>query len=405
MPFQKFIFYTFFCMLFFMQGFYSQAKTCTEVSFSHLNLSKTEAGFCSDCRSKSNLSSLNTQNWVPALSCFKDSINSKNFTQYTFCPKGNPKNLQKRRATPICKTDKYIESTAQVFREVTQCLGIEDPTYFYALINRESSFQITAESSTGASCYGQLTGVAIADINQNRLPVEVSNLEKCEGLTANWEALNTRGNSKTNQAICKASSNPYTCLAYSAVYYKHLLNQARNLVKSLSIPRLSFKNKNPKQFFLFKDENHLRNHMRKNNLQVKDREDISLFKNQEMVAKMLALQSYNGGPGTIKALFNAYVNQIKSNLWSKNIPARQVFKGRRPPQAPEGMSSSDFINTFRVFTRRYSDGKNRVENSDFVTAILKDYKSVVANDKDKALACGNIPYPKLLNPEARFQGL
>lgn len=385
----------------------SQAESCLDVSFDHLDLSSskigTEAAFCLDCviqDSSSNVyqQALTTSRWVPAESCFTASIQHRKSGKQRVCHRGNLKNLRKWTGS-ICKTPKYIKATAQVFQEVTQCLDIQDPSYFYALINRESRFQITAESHTGASCYGQLTGVAIQEINDKLIPFTAATKEKCDGIVNNWEPLNTtKSGKKTSATICKASSNPYSCLTYSALYYRDLLKQATKEVAQLGLVRVSFKNQNKGKYNLFINTNSFKKYINKYpHLQIDDRQTHSIFQNKKEIAQMIALQAYNGGPSVIN-LLKTYTNQIKGSIFSKDKEISKKYK-TQILKTPVGISSSDFVKTFKQYTSKNSRANHKTENANFVSNVLNDYVSVTGN----LSACGALPAKQLLRPQNRFR--
>ena len=375
---------------------------CIEVSFNHLNLSKTEASFCFNCAVKStnnNLQSLqNMSRLVPSLSCFESSIDQGIRGKHTFCSRRDSNSLTTERHTKICNNNEYITKTAEVFHNVSDCLGMKNPEFFFALINRESRFQLTAESKTGASCYGQLTGIAIADINERFIPFKVPSTQKpsCKSITDNWENLTTNNNRKTRSTICKMSSNPYACLTYSAIYYQQAIQKARNLVDDMDYIKVSLESR-PEKSMMFKDEKSLRKYLRNNPKEkITKKQRLSIFKDKELVSQALALQGYNGGPESVRNLFKNYVNNIKGFTWSSKNPGKsykqQIFRSK-----PHGISFSDFVKTFSDYNKKYSRLSNRRENASFVKDILKDYKSVTRYNS----SCGNVPV-KAIYPENKF---
>ena len=294
----------------------------------------------------------------------------------------------------------YIDTTARAFHEVSQCLNIENPSFFFALLNRESRFQITATSQTGASCYGQLTGVAIADINQKLIPAQVKDYKKCQPLNKNFEPLTNSGRRKTRAAICTSHNNPYSCLFYSGLYYKEAVRQAEKTVSEAG-DALSVKFKNKSQSFIFQNEREYQKYLAKNNLkesQVEKKEPVSLFKDPKTIAQIIALHGYNGGPQSIRNLFTQYSNTIKGRVWSSHHPDRKSYQNAVFSN-PYGIPTSDFVHTFSKYIKKNYRVRHAGQTASFFKNILNDFESVTRNNP----ACGDIPVRKLKRPAGRFK--
>ncbi len=371
-------------------------SACVKVSFEHLQA--TEGDFCVECLYERNQTQNQREILVPTLSCFKKSISSRNTINdlNTSCQNNRIYNLR----GPMCVSNEYATTTARVFHEISQCLDIKDPSFFFALLNRESRFQITATSGTGASCYGQLTGVAITDINERFIPIKVKNPNKCKSLNENWNQLTTRGNRKTKSAVCTAHSNPYSCLFYSAVYYQSALKKARKLIKELRVITIKL-HSNPNRILIFQGEREYQKYFTEKNINrnnIKEKKFISIFQDEEFVAQTIALKGYNGGPQSVRNLFRQYTNTIKGVLWTKDNLG-STYRAEIFNKKPFGIPSSDFITTFGQYVRRYYSGRNRYQTASFAKDVLRDFASITKGSP----SCGNIPIRQLSNPKRQFR--
>ncbi len=359
-------------------------QTCKEVSFNHLQ--STEAGFCFECLTQR----VTAQPlFIPTLSCFKQSVSARKTpippSKNTFCENSS---LQEGTSSiPMCASNQYIKTTARVFHEVSQCLNIKDPSFFFALINRESRFQIAAESGTGASCYGQLTGIAITDINKRFLPAKINDPNKCTAITENWEPLSTTaGNRKTDKTICTLHSNPYSCLFYSALYYLHSLEEAKKIVEDLDIVTVRL-DSNPKNLLIFKGKKDFESHRANNQEEFKEIKEIkyiSIFQDKKLITQTIALQGYNGGPEMIKNQLKNYANTIKGTLWSETETSlSRTYKQAIFNKKPYGIPTSDFIETFG----KYVENHRSQEAGVFAKKVLQDFYDITKNNP----SCGDIP--------------
>ena len=331
---------------------------------------------------------------LPALSCFQKSISQPITRRHRVCRKGVPP-VQKSRLGP-CPSDDYVAKTAQVFYDVTQCLGIQESEYFFALINRESRFQITAQSATGASCYGQLTGIAIADINQRFLPYN-SNDENCAEVFSHFQPLPVkkkgRRYTKTSTARCRAYSNPYSCLFYSALYYKKALERAERLVRDMDM--ILVRVKGQRRPWVFKDQDQYDEYFKTQDKgQIVSEQRLSLLQNKQLAAHVIAMTAYNGGP-SVERGFRHYINQIKSRMWhplhQRNIIS-MIFS-----KTPWGIPQGDFVDSF---TRSLKAQKAyRSETVGYTKDVFSDYEKI---SQGIAPACGVLPAKKALTPEGQY---
>ena len=370
-----------------------------EVSFEHL---QRESEFCLTCPDPSSQSpsfraAQKAIASVPTLSCFQSSIRQK-IKNHNICPNGVQENLERKTKRPICFSDKYTSDTARVFYDVAKCLGMEKPEYFFALINRESRFQITARSPTGASCYGQLTGVAIADVNIRFLPYPGKDKKSCETINKYFDYMPTTGIRRVDpQTTCAAHSNPYSCLMYSAVYYTQALEKAKKLIDSLDIVIVTIKGK-PKERLIFKTEEEFERHFNKpenSKSNIASLRRISLLQDKETAAQILAFQSYNGGPESTRNLFKSYIRDIKGFIWGGGSKSKDYIK-QIFSKKPWGIAPGDFLETFSNYTKK----GHRQETVSFPENVLNDYHQVTSG---LAPSCGNIPYDELTKPPGRFK--
>lgn len=383
-------------------------KNCTPISFDHLQMKVTEAAFtdCVECRQndlQADATTVPPTISIPALRCFQKSIEQP-VRRHRICQEGHPPS-QKTEHAP-CPTEEYPSQTAQAFYDVTQCLGIKNSEYFFALINRESRFQITAESPTGASCYGQLTAIAMEDINRrlqdrNRLPHPYNSDEKnCGTVNNHFEPLPTEtresgGFRKTGQALCRLHSNPYSCLFYSAFYYKQALDRAIRLVDRMDL--LIVKVKESEKSLVFRDQDHFDSYFaNRDKGEITSVKRISLIQDKELAAQVIALAGYNGGPGKVRNIFRNFVNNIKARLWHPS--SQRAILSMLFSKIPWGIPKGDLISALSdQISSQY-----REETGDFATAVLADYERISSG---LAPACGSIPAKDALTPEKQYTPL
>ena len=384
----------------------ANGKDCTPISFDHLQMKVTEAAFtdCVECRQndlRADTATVPPTFSIPALKCFQKSI-ERPVRRHRVCQEGRPP-VQRTEHAP-CPTEEYVSQTAQAFYDVTQCLGIENSEYFFALINRESRFQITAESPTGASCYGQLTAIAMEDVNRrlsgrSRLPHPYNSDEKnCGTVMSHFEPLPTEkretgGYRKAGPALCRLHSNPYSCLFYSAFYYKQALDRAIRLVDRMDL--LIVKVKGKKRSLVFRDQDHFDNYFaNRDKGEITSVKRISLIQDKKLAAHAVALAGYNGGPGKVRNIFKSFMNNIKARLWHPS--SQRAILSMLFSKIPWGIPKGDLIDTLsNNITSNY-----RKETGDYATAVLKDYERISSG---LAPACGTtIPAKEALRPEGQY---
>ena len=379
------------------------SEKCIYLSFDHLDFPKTEANYCPTCDKNNTSSKNNFLNPIPTSNCFNKIVNQSIYSKkHTFCEEGSPPPQTKKGNYSICPSDKYALMTSQVFKDVTHCLGIKNPTYFLALINRESKFQITARSPTGASCYGQLTGIAIQDINLRLYELHqkhATNKKSCERIYPHMKKFDISQTKRKNQisytkpptTLCAVHSNPYSCMFLSGIYYKNSLDEAEKLFNDLKIV---IAKTHSKKSLVFKDNRSYENYIAipKNKKKIKSIRKISLVQNPEAINQILAYTSYNGGPGTTQNYFESYITNIKHKLWNKDKNIQKETRKKIFGSKPVGIPSNRFLHNFSQHIK--SRGASS-EMSTYSLNVLKDFQNIVQKKK-VGDSCGFIPFKNLL---------
>ena len=403
-------FYSFFILIsyfFIFSSLFVEAQ-CRKVDFSHLSM-LTDAEYCFDCNRNQNKNRLVLN--VPARDCFKNSI-SKSIKRHTYCF-GQPRRLQNSQ-TPICSTNNYINTTMQVFHDVTQCTDIKRPEYFFALINRESRFQISARSRTGASCYGQLTAVALADINGADGKFTTQDIQKisqnlksskkreaCGRIMKNWSSVPTVTTAsyfkKTARGKCTLYSNPYSCLLYSALYYKKGVQHLKKVSDELNSYLVT---KKDGQKMLFLNLPDLVDYIKSRKLLTNDIKTISetnFIENEDEVAHLIALKYYNGGP-KVASLYKSYITKIKSEIWGKKASRSKtrLVNYLLVENPPVGISTADFLQSFSKYTKSNYGSNHAGQVASFGKNVLTDFDSVSKNIQP---SCGGLPANALMYPK------
>ena len=378
-------------------------SSCNRISFDHLKMEVTEAAFtnCTECQQQTLKEEAITKApslLIPARRCFEQAIN-QSVKRHRTCKAGRPPS--KRVDRNPCPTEEYISQTAQSFYDVTQCLNIENPEYLFAMINRESKFHITAESKTGASCYGQLTGIAIEDVNRRikkRKPYN-NDQKSCETVARHFQHLPVKKKGgkyrKTRTALCRLHSNPYSCMVYSAFYYKEALKRAKRLIHRMDLILVAMKGS--KKRMIFRDQDHFDNYFKtRDKDQIASTTRISLVQDKDLVAQIVALAGYNGGPGKVRGLFKRFMNDIKSRLWHPS--SQKAILSMLFAKIPWGIPNGDFVDTFAD----HLSVQYRKETAEYAKHVLTEYEDI---SRGLAPACGVIPAKDALQPEGQFYGI
>ena len=311
---------------------------------------------------------------------------------------------KKRKVSPrrACLNKDYTYLTAKAFNKTADCFGFDKAVKekIFKLFNHESSFLHNIKSPTGAKCYGQLTPIAIREINKQIYFSDTSSplpysyifnevIEKCPGLQSAIlnpkiykpvEQTGRKSMKKFNQTIsklpinCKITQNPYSCLFYA--FYNIKINSAE-IENQLKGPT-SFFNKTrgvdkefKNKFFLpipldtmigvttiegksmiFWDDSEIwrvLKHYPSNRLS--HIKQLPLFENEKEVKELFSYWSYNGGISItsiymtrfLKALKQAIANPCPSHSKTK------ICQYRFAVQKGIGLSTEDIKRDFQIY--------------------------------------------------------
>lgn len=171
-----------------------------------------------------------------------------------------------RYASRPCVNKKYVSVMHGAFLEVNKCLGL-DARLTFPLYMHESQLHVSRRSWTGALCSGQMTSIAVEDVNRGSL-ASYKNNPDCKKVFKHFKALKTqvvKGRYRmTNSARCGITSNPYSCFMYSLLVYKKNFNRMQKLREQFDLN--------------------------------------TIFIEPEKVLESVGVWSYNGGYGVIRIL-------------------------------------------------------------------------------------------------------
>ena len=327
--------------------------------------------------------------------CSKDSVEPENMN--VIDDDDNTRIISAQRA---CLNRDYTFLTAKAFNKTADCFGFDktEKELIFKLFNHESSFLHNVKSSTKARCYGQLTKIAIKEINKqiyfstskNPLPYSYifgDVIEECPGLQdavlnpAIYSSQSTRKSiNKFNSIVsklpidCKITQNPYSCLFYA--FYNFKIN-SEDIDLELSSPTTSFGiekriSSNFKDKFLlpislnemrgvttistgrdmiFWDDSELwavlkdRSSRNLNNIR-----RLPLFENEKEVKNLFKIWSYNGGISISNHMVN-FIRQLKRSIaqsCSDNAKSR-ICQYRFAIQKGQGISTADIKKDFQAY--------------------------------------------------------
>lgn len=194
---------------------------------------------------------------------------------YLRCEKQKPKEclIDKNCTTQSCKyasrpciNQKYVNVMHSAFLEVNKCLGL-DAKLTFPLYMHESQLHLSRRSWTGALCSGQMTSVAVEDVNRSDLS-SYKNNPNCQKVFKHFKVLKTQVTGgryrMLNSARCGITSNPYSCFMYSLLVYKKNFTRMQKLRRQFDLN--------------------------------------SIFTEPEKVLESVGVWSYNGGYGVIRIL-------------------------------------------------------------------------------------------------------
>ena len=291
--------------------------------------------------------------------CEKDS-NKKSSHMSVTDNNNKERNILPRRA---CLNKDYTYLTATAFNKTADCFGFKkaEKEALFKLLNHESTFLHNIKSPTGAKCYGQLTTIAIEEINKQIYFRDSSNplpysyifddvIKKCPGLqhvilnSKIYEA-QAKGEEKSlnqfDQIIsqspisCKITQNPYSCLFYTFYNFKKsfdLIDRQINLPTSnfseqnnisqdfqeyFLLPirlntMLSVTNSRDQEMLFWDDSEIWNSSVRQVPLDsFKDIEPLPLFENDKEIQRLFSIWSYNGGLSISETYLTKFIKQLK----------------------------------------------------------------------------------------------
>ncbi|MCZ0932768.1 MAG: hypothetical protein OXJ52_06430 [Oligoflexia bacterium] len=336
----------------------------------------------------------------------------------------NTRKILPRRA---CLNKDYMYLTARAFNKTADCFGFDksEKEDIFKLFNHESSFLHNIKSHTGAKCYGQLTTVAIKEINKQIYFSDTSSsfphsyifnevIEECPGLQNAvlnpkiYESVEQAGKKSMRKfhtiisklpISCKITQNPYSCLFYALYHFK--INSAE-IEAQLRGPTSSFGKQNniPQEFkdkFLLPI--HLNTMLGVTNATGKDMvfwddsefwhalknrspdslnniRQLPLFENEEEVKKIFSLWTYNGGISTTKYMRD-FIKQLKRSI-AAPCPLNSQTKTcqyRFAVQNGQGLATEDVKKEFQTYIQRNHQkisGKRKKEVIHFVSNVEKN---------------------------------
>lgn len=280
-----------------------------------------------------------------------------------------------------CLNEEYTAMTAKAFHDVAECLNIPHQLAF-PILHHEARFLLNNESHTGALCYAQVTGDAIADFNtfldskpnypamKELLPENIK--ARCPEKWKHFKKVNTRYNKKrkkfvikSNHDKCKLNLNPYTCLFYGLSYIKILMNTVEGVVKNANRIEIARHNLQTMIFWGKGEKNSVEKRL---GVKLKTKK-IKIFSDENQLKKILTIIGYNGGTSVPVPVFRDFMNYLKRSLSNrKNTRMRSHLLA-------EGLSSSFFINSFESFLKRNypSKSKSRREQvANYLSKVNKD---------------------------------
>ena len=306
-----------------------------------------EDNFCFDTRNQ--LTSPKKCDVLP-IPC--DSANDLNLT----CPQEyrerieqhGPTGCNKGAAFPRrpCLNQDYVSMTAKAFHDVAKCLDIA-PELAFPIFLHESRFILNIQSHTGALCYGQITGNAVADFNSflkshkgypnydipDLLEKNIEN--RCPHIWKHFKKVSTivRENKTITRSDfdqCNINTNPYTCFFYSFAYLKILYEKAKKEVPKVNNTRIVVLQNNLMMFL--EDLKDFPSAL--NTIETKE---IKLFADEQDLINILTATSYNGGLSIMQIHFKSFIAKLRTSILTPdNTELRSTIFN-------EGGLSSDFF--------------------------------------------------------------
>jgi hypothetical protein len=220
--------------------------------------------------------------WTSSVRQEREEKGKKEIGHYAYCTNGKTKPIRKHE--PPCPTQSYINTVSNSYNSVLKCLGFS-PRELFAITAVESGFQVNTLSLSSADIgIGQLTPIAVEDINPD------------------WEKYLSK---------IKESNNPY------CQQIKAMVSDFKPVTKNLScsltqLPQNPVKNLVYLAFLNFKNKEYLDGVFASTGTKAKIEALISrkLTENElKSIKSILKTLSYNAGAiGAINAI-NSYIEK------------------------------------------------------------------------------------------------
>ncbi|MFV3409299.1 hypothetical protein ACNH6C_11865 [Bdellovibrio bacteriovorus] len=154
-------------------------------------------------------------------------------------------------------TTSEIKALSQAFQNITDCLEI-DPQWLFPKLMMESGFHVQIQNPNGDAGIGQLTGKAIADVDQV-LPAYKEQIFKSRKKSCQWIKSRTqyRGASfwrpllkESKCSLMSKNSNPVKNLLYAGIFHKLNEKYVDNEFAKRNIPALLREAGYPRQDYI-----------------------------------------------------------------------------------------------------------------------------------------------------------
>lgn len=376
---------------------------------------------------------------IPPICFFAAAMRGQNIQKSShYCPDGQhgergDQTSNKDSPMSFCINKKYVEMTSRSFNKMASCFNFSptDKKYIFRLLNHESGFILNNKSRTGAVCYGQMTKVAIKDVNwrlARGLYVYKNFVEKCpevdmERIVIPKELLPRGKKKEMKEAVditqknigrirCFLTHNPESCFFYSMAAIKQNSNYMEGKLYDTPNYNPNIKNTDPKIHDALKMPIRLGELVYVEGICVKNGksidlkaglvfqdsatlyEDLSGCENLESTLKIkkvkvfkgidssikydVLLSAYNAG-ATVINLFQSYIKDFKNKIvyaGSACSDSNPYCKHRKKIAMGEPIDDTVFLKEFRdQLKEEYPDNKEVVP---FAKKVREDIQYISA---------------------------
>ena len=292
-----------------------------------------------------------------------------------------------------CLNEEYTAMTAKAFHDVAECLNVPLDLAF-PIFHHEARFILNNESNTGALCYSQVTGNAVADFNfflkhepnySNMQELLPQNIEaKCPEQWKHFQKINTKiiktGGEKffeikTNLDRCQLNLNPYTCLFYGLSYIKILMNKAEEAIQKMN--HIEIAEKAGRTVILW-DEEAKQKLEKEDNANLKTK-TVKIFSDTKLLKQWLVMIGYNGGVSIPGSVFTDFMNHIKQQL------AQPHNRSQRIQALTTGLDISNFTDGFISYLRKHypQNESRKTQVANYMGKINQDMNNLHENVQKK----------------------